>query len=132
MLRAVRLSGDDLVSMLDGGIRSIFGAAFGALYLSATLHRSGTEPIYNSEGVITGYSGGADISCRAQVDACTYAMRQADGYSEGDVSIIVLADGLGVSMSTDMQITVRGQRWMIASADLDAAASHWICRGRAA
>lgn len=51
---------------------------------------------------------------------------------EGDVRIIVLSAGLGVAISTDMQITVSGQRWQIASVDRDAGASHWICRGRPA
>lgn len=119
------------MGLLDGGIEAIFGAAFSGLYLPATLHRDGTEPVYDGSGNITGYSDAADISCRAQVDGATYAMRQAEGYAEGDMRIIVLSSGLTVDITTDFQITVSGKRWSIASAERDAANSHWILRGRA-
>lgn len=120
------------MGLLDGGIESIFGAALGGLYLPGTLHRDGADPIYDDEGNITGYGGGADVPCRCQVDAATYAMRQSEGYSEGDVRIIILSAGLGVNVTTDFQVSAKGKRWTIASAERDAAASHWICRGRAA
>lgn len=120
------------MGLLDGGIEAMFGGVFGALYLNGTLHRDTTTPIYDTEGNITGYGGGGDIACKAQVDAATYAMRQAEGYSEGDMRIIILSAGLGVEVTTDMQVSVSGKRWMIASVDRDAANSHWICRGRKA
>lgn len=120
------------MALLDGGIEAIFGAALGGLYLDATLHRDGSEPIYDGEGAIIGYAGGADIACKAQMDAATYAMRQAEGFVDGDVRIIVLSAGLGTEVTTDHQITVAGKRWAIASAERDAARSHWICQGRGA
>jgi hypothetical protein len=120
------------MGLLSGGLEAIFGAALGGLYLDATLHRDTSGPIYDDEGSVTGFAGGAGIACKAQVDSVTYAMRQAEGFVEGDVRIIVLSAGLGVAISTDMQITVSGQRWQIASVDRDAGASHWICRGRPA
>lgn len=120
------------MSLLNGGIAAIFGAAFGGLYLDGTLHRSGTDPIYDGEGNITGYAGGADVPCKAQVDGATYAMRQSEGYAEGDVRILILSAGLSVEPTTDYQISVSGKRWMIASVERDAAASHYILRGRAA
>jgi hypothetical protein len=120
------------MGLLDGGIASLFGSVFGAIYLDGALHRDGTTPIYDSEGNITSYVDEADIPCKAQVDAATWAMRQSDGFAEGDMMIIVLAAGLGVEISTDMQISVAGKRWSIQSAAQDAAASHWILRGRAA
>lgn len=120
------------MSLLDGGIEAIFGSVFSGIYLDGTLHRDTSEPIFDGEGNIIGFSGGGDIACKAQVDAATYAMRQAEGYSEGDVRIIVLSAGLGVEVTTDMQISVAGKRWMIGSVERDAAASHWVCRGREA
>lgn len=119
------------MALLDGGIERIFGAALGGLYLPAILHRDGTDPVYDNEGRITGYEGGADVPCRAQVDAANYAMRQSEGFAEGDVRILVLSAGLGVDVTTDWQISVRGKRWMIANVDRDAANSHWVLRGRA-
>lgn len=120
------------MGLLDGGIEAIFGAAFSAFYLDGTLHRDGTDPIYDSEGNITGYAGGADLPCKAQVDGVTYAMRQSEGYAEGDVRIIILSSGLSVELTTDFQVAISGKRWMVASVERDAANSHWVCRGRAA
>lgn len=120
------------MSLLGGGIASIFGNVFGSLYRDGLLHRDGTDPIYDGEGNIVGYTGGGDVACKAQVDAATYAMRQAEGYSEGDVRIIVLSAGLGVEVTTDFQVSVGGKRWMIGSVERDAANSHYVCRGRAA
>lgn len=120
------------MGVLDGGVAAVFGAAFGSFYLPATLHRDGSDPIYDNEGNIIGYGGGVDIPCRAQVDAASWAMRQSEGYVDGDVRIIVLTAGLGISITADHQITVQGKRWMIAQPELDAAGSHWVLRGRAA
>lgn len=119
------------MGLLDGGIEAIFGSVFGALYLDGTLHRDISEPIYDVEGQITGYAGGGDMPMKVQRDKCTYAMTQAKGYSEGDTALIILAAQLGgVQITTDMEATDgAGKRWKIASADLDAASSHWICRG---
>lgn len=120
------------MGMLDGGIEALFGEAFAGLYLPAVLHRDGTEPEYDERGRITGYSDAADIDCRAQVDAASYAMRQTKGFAEGDVRIIVLSAGLGIAITTDYAITVSGKRWLIASVERDAANSHYILRGRRA
>jgi hypothetical protein len=108
------------MGLLDGGIARIFNAALSGLYLDGALHRDGTDPIYDGEGNITGYAGGADIPIKVQRDACTYAMRQSEGYSEGDVMLLILAAPLnGVKVTTDMQATDgAGDRWMIRSADL--------------
>lgn len=119
------------VGLLDGGIEALFGAAFSGLYPDGTLHREGTEPTYDEEGNITGYEAGGDLPCKVQRDKCTYGMVRSEGYSEGDTALIILAAQLnGVEITTDMQATDgAGKRWMIASAELDAASSHWICRG---
>ena len=118
------------MGLLDGGIAAAFSAALSGLYLPATLHRPG-EYATDGEGNVLP-AVGADVACRAQVDAASYAMRQSEGYSEGDVRIIVLAAGLDGPVTTDCQITVSDTRWMIGSAEMDAASSHWICRGRRA
>jgi len=119
------------MGLLDGGIEAIFGAAFGGLYLPATLNYAGT-PIEDSEGNVTGHTGPGSWSCRAQVDDATWSMRQADGYVDGDQRIIVLSAGLATAINTDMTITVSGKTWMIESVQRDAANSHWVLRGRAA
>lgn len=119
------------MGLLDGGIAAVFSAAFSGLYLDATLHAGTGEPIYDDmTGGIIGYSEG-DVPCRAQVDSATDAMRRADGFAEGDARILVLAQGLP-TVTSDHELTVRGTKYRLLSAELDPAASHWICRGRAA
>ena len=118
------------MGLLDGGIASIFHSAFSGLYLDATHHAGTGEPVYDANGNITGYLGG-DQACKAQVDAATDAMRRAEGYAEGDARIIVLAQGLTGGIDSDHEITVRGQKYRILSAELDPAASHYVCRARA-
>jgi len=117
------------MGLLDGSIAAIFAATFSGLYLDATLHAGTGAPIYDDAGNVIGYEGG-DTACKAQVDAATDAMRRADGYAEGDARIIVLAQGIG-TVDSDNELTLRGQRWRLLSAELDAAASHWVCRARA-
>ncbi|WP_257541033.1 hypothetical protein [Sphingobium sp. CFD-1] len=119
------------MALLNGGIASIFGAALGGLYLPGTLNYAGV-PVEDIEGNVTGHTGGGSWPCRAQVDGATWAMRQSAGYVDGDVRIIVLSAGLPVAINTDMTITVSSKEWMIEAVEKDAAASHWILRGRAA
>lgn len=122
------------MGLLSGGIASIFNSALSGLYLDGLLHRGATNPVYDASGNIVGYSGGGDLPIKVQRDACSWAMRQSGSYVDGDVMLIVLAAGLNdVAITTDMEITDgQGRRWMVESADLDAASSHWICRGRKA
>lgn len=118
------------MSLLDGGIRAIFASAFGGLYLTGTLHQGTGQPVYGTGGAITGYTGGGDASVKLQVDAATDAMRRDGGFAEGDVRIIVLAQGVS-ALTSDHEVTTRGIRYRIMSSELDAAASHWVCRARA-
>jgi hypothetical protein len=117
------------MGLLDGGIAAIFSTALSGLYLDATIHRGTGDPLYDGDGNITGYADTGDEVCKAQVDTATEAMRRADGFAEGDARILILAHGLG-PVTSDHQLTVRGQRWHLLSAELDAAQSHWTCRAR--
>jgi hypothetical protein len=116
------------MGVLDGDVSALFNAAFSDMYLDATLHAGTGEPIYDAAGNITGYLGG-DTPARCQVDAATDAMRRDDGFSEGDVRLIILAQGLP-AINDNHQLTVKGVRYFLASPSLDAAASHWTARGR--
>ncbi|WP_305097483.1 hypothetical protein [Croceibacterium aestuarii] len=116
------------MGLLDTDIAAIFSAALSGLYLDATLHAGTGEPIYDELGNVIGYSGG-DTAIKAQVDQASEAMREASGFAEGDVRLIILAQGIG-DVTTDMQVTVRGATFSLYAAELDAAASHWICRAR--
>lgn len=114
--------------MLDGQLAAIFGRAFAGLYLPATLHKRAIS--YDSEGNPT--ASATDYTCRAQLDAATEAMRQAAGYTDTDVAIYVLAYGLAVTIDSDDEITVKGQRYTVASVERDPAAAYFLCRGQLA
>jgi len=116
------------MGLLDGGIARIFNATFSALYLPATVHAGTGEPIYGAGGTITGYVG-SDTPARAQVDSASEAMRQAEGFSEGDVRLIILAQGVP-ALTSDHEVTVQGTRYSIQTVERDPALSHWLCRGR--
>ncbi|MBI1179107.1 MAG: hypothetical protein GC201_01015 [Alphaproteobacteria bacterium] len=115
------------MGLLDGGIQSVFSAAFGQLYLDATLHRVTIQ----DDGTGSYTTVESDEVVRAQVEVATWAMRQADGYSDGDVRVLILAAGVD-RPKTDDQITVRGVRWSLSNIGMDPAASYYDCRGRRA
>lgn len=121
-----------MVSLLGGGIAAVFGAAFGGLYLDGFVRRDASDPIYADDGSITGYAGGADVPCKVQVDAASHAMRQAEGFVDGDVRLIVLTHSLGIDLTTDHRVAVGGKVYLVMSCELDAPGSHWLCRGRPA
>ncbi|WP_103728984.1 hypothetical protein [Novosphingobium sp. HII-3] len=117
------------MGLLDGGLSRILTPVFASFYLPATLHAGTGDPIYDDEtGEIIGYEGG-DVSCKCQIDAATDAMRRAQGFAEGDVRLIVLAQGLP-ELTSDHEVTVQGSRYRLQSVERDPALSHWVCRGR--
>lgn len=117
------------MGFLDGDIAELFAGVFGSFYLDATLHAGTGDPIYDdATGEIIGYEG-ADMPCKCQVDAATDAMRRAQGFAEGDVRLIVLAQGLP-ELTSDHEVTVQGVRYRLQSVERDPALSHWVCRGR--
>lgn len=118
------------MGLLDGGIAAVFSSAFSGLYLDGTLHTGTGDPEYDDDTVeVTGYTNDGNTAIKLQVDSATEAMRRAEGFAEGDVRLIILAQGVP-AVTSDHQVTVRGQLHHVLSADLDAAASHWVCRAR--
>lgn len=114
-----------MTGLLDGGIAAVVSSALRGLYLDATLHRwSSTD---NGKG--GGTSSFADDAVKAQLDATTQAQRLSEGYSDSDQRILVLAAGVDAP-TTDDEISVRGQRWKIASVATSAAGSYYELRGR--
>ncbi len=115
------------MGLLDGGLQSVFGAAFGSIYLDGSLIR--VTLVDDGEG------GGSEITethpIKGQVDAVTERMRQSAGYTDGDMRIIVLQAGLGFRPNTDDRITLGGRNWAIADIEADPANTHWIARGSA-
>jgi hypothetical protein len=116
------------MSLLDGGIQSIFAKAFAGIYLPATLYKR--ELTDDGEGGFT-YAD-TQHDCRAQVDSATEAMRAAPGFTDTDQAIYVLSGTLDVEPSTNDEIQTARGRFAIASVISDPAASYWLCRGQRA
>lgn len=128
------------MSDIHHAVADLFGAVFGSIYPDALLHRMTRAE--DSGGTVTeswaglgGLTGAETI--KAQKDRCTYSMRQAEGYAEGDCAFIVLTHS-GEAGLPDLH---RGDRmtWPAQGGDLysvesdlvlDAAASHWMIRAR--
>lgn len=94
------------------------------------------EPVVDDGGSIV--SPGTPVSrpCKVQVDRVTEAMRQAEGYRDKDVALLVLCATLEGDLDTDATLNVtagpNAGRWSVQSADKDTMGTHWLCRGRRA
>lgn len=76
----------------------------------------------------------ARIACRVQVDVATEAMRAQDGFTDKDVRLLILRDGLAVELNTDVSVEVAGGphagTYSVQSVGADAMGVYWDCRGR--
>jgi hypothetical protein len=121
-----------MMGLLDGGIAAAFAGVFGGVYLDAQLYRPAGS---GDDGMGGGEEGGfADPEAvKVQVDVATDAMRDADGYVDTDVRILMLAHGVD-RPTTDCQIAVTGypRRFGIRTVGSDPAQSYWDIHGRLA
>lgn len=116
------------MGLLDGGGAALMAAVFGGIYLDATLHR----PTITADGAGGGSTTYADEAVKVQLEAVTEAMRQAEGYTDKDVRILMLADGV-TRPNSDCEVTVSGTRYSIQPpVGTDPAQSYYDMRGRPA
>lgn len=118
------------MGLLDGGASALFGELMGTYYLAATLYSD--TPTYADDGSMT--TGETSTTCLARVDSATERMRQADGFTQTDRAILVLASSIADDITTDHRIEIlegpyAGSVFSIASADRPPAGSYWLCRG---
>lgn len=119
------------MGLLDGGAAALFGEILSPLYLPATVYGTGGNT-YSEKGTLQRTAG--DRECLAQVDACTESMRAAEGYTDTDRGVFILAASLDGDALTGQEITVHkgpyaGTRWRLASPiDRDPAGAYWRAR----
>lgn len=113
------------MGLLDGGLQGIFGAAFGGLYLDGTLQKI----TYVDDGTGSATEVSTDYEIKGQIDAANQAMREQDGYSAGDMRIIILQADVPVTPNTDHRVILGGKLWNIANIEADPANTHWVMRG---
>ena len=109
------------MGLLDGDMKAIFGTAFGSFYLSGTLVRVTLTD--DGEG---GYSEATtSVAVKVQVDQADERLRQAEGYSDGDVRLIILQSGIGTVPTTDDRVTIGGETWGVYAITADPANTYW-------
>lgn len=119
------------MGLLDGGAAALFGEILSPIYLPATLtDTSGTT--YTEKGGIV--RGSQPRNCLAQVDNCTESMRAAEGYTDTDRGVFILATSLSGEATAGNELVVArgpyaGTRWRLASPiDRDPAGAYWRAR----
>lgn len=110
-------------------------ATVGAPFLEAVASWPGT-PTIDAGGSITAPGTPASYACKAQFDAPTQQMREAEGFLQTDVRILVLAASLAVPLDTAARIIVatgpNAGTWALLSCQRDPAGIGYECVGRKA
>ena len=110
-------------------------AAYGGPYFDALVLSKG-EPVYDDGGSIVTPGTPSSRPCEAQVDAATQDKRREEGFTDGDVRILILADGIVGAISLDDRVQVlagpHAGTWLIQSIARDPFGIYWELRGRPA
>lgn len=123
-----------MAALLDGGLAGVFAAAFSPLYLPGYVHRFDAPQLDDGGSIIASEEPDL-IDCRVQVDRCTEAMRQADGYTDADVRLLIIRQGVGTLTTEDRVEVLSGPCtgvYLVSSVELDPAGAAFDCRGRRA
>ena len=116
------------MGILTGDGSNILNSVFAAIYPSGTLvRRTITEDAGGSQTVTT-----ETVPIKVQTDRVTEAMRQAAGYTDKDVRLIVLSAGVSDITSDDIVIDGGGDAWSLIDPAVDPCGSHWEMRGQRA
>ncbi len=109
------------MSLLDGDLAAVFGAAFAGLYRAATLNKvSPTDD--GSGGFRAAFTG---VPVRAMVEAVSDRARVASGLPDPAVTISVLRAGLAAAVDLDDEVAVAGQIYRVIRIDTDPAGAAW-------
>ena len=116
-------------------IAQAVSAAYGGPYFDAIIHSKG-EAVYDDGGSIVTPGTPTQKSCQAQVDLATQDMRAAEGFTDGDMRILILAEGIVGAISLDDRVEVlagpHAGTWLIQSIARDPFGIYWELRGRPA
>jgi hypothetical protein len=97
-------------------------------------------PNYDAGGSIVTPGTPATYACKAQFDAPTQQMREAEGFQQTDVRILVLAASLHASLAPALDTAARinvasgpnAGTWALLSCQRDPVGIGYECRGRKA
>lgn len=112
------------------GIAAAVSAAYGGPYHPAVARWPG-EPGTDPEGSIFAPGSPVEISCSAQGEAATDAMRREDGFREEDITLLVIGTA---TLNTQAIVTVQSGphagRWALQTCQRDPVGVGWVCRAR--
>jgi len=110
-------------------LATAFSNMAGAPFVDAVASWPGT-PTYDGGGSIVTPGNPVTYPCKAQFDAPTQQMREAEGFLQTDVRILVLASSLTRPLDTGATITARGETWALLSCQRDPAGVGFECAAR--
>ena len=110
--------------ILDGGIRAIFGAAFGSFYQDATLIRVTLIP----DGQGGGTEGAVTEPVKVQQDDVSEYVRATAGYAQNERRFLILQSTVTGPVTGDCRLTFEGVTYVLNSPEQDPARSYWAVR----
>jgi hypothetical protein len=124
----------DLAATFAGIATRISGTFNGPYFAAKVIDQTGQE--FDDGGSIVDAGTVVERDCMAQVDIATEAMRQADGYAEGDARFLILSATLTGGLDSDATVEVvtgpNAGTWLVSAIDRDPFGIYWNGRGRRA
>lgn len=113
------------MGILDG-LQELFGEVFGDVFPDGTLHKQ--TLVDDGKG---GYSSTqVDHPIKVLVESCSEEQRADPGYTELDVSLIILQYLVAAALTSDDEVTANSLRWKINTPiRQDPVKAAWIARG---
>ena len=108
-----------------------FADRFGAPFVDALAWWPG-EPAKDAGGSIVTPGTPVQYPCRAQFDAPTFAMRQAEGFTEQDARILVLGFSATLDDKAEIRVAIgdNAGQWRLLTVTRDPAGVGYECRAR--
>ena len=115
------------MGILNGGGAGILNGVFASIYPDGVLIRRTISEDAGGSQTVTDTTH----RIKVQTDSASEVMRQAEGYTDTDVRLIVLTGGLNGPITTNDKITdSRGDTYSVTMPILDACGSHYEIRGQ--
>lgn len=113
------------MSLLNGPLRAVFGAAFAPLLLDGALHVAAKD----ADGGMILPPVFADVPVKGHRDEIGDRQRADWGIPDQAIRLIVLQAGVAAAPTLDDEITLAGGRWRISTIESEPAGAAWILTG---
>ncbi|MGL4968462.1 MAG: hypothetical protein ACRC67_45035 [Inquilinus sp.] len=113
------------MSLLNGPLRAVFGAAFAPLLLDGTLHVAAKD----ADGQVILPPVFADLPVKGHRDEVGDRQRADWGIPDRAARLIVLQADVTPEPTADDEITLAGGRWRIGTVERDPAGAAWVLTG---